>query len=70
MADHELFELAVKRAAVYAQRLGLPRHDPEALRQGLELWYLRTRFAYRVPFERVLQALSRPDAGYESKRRD
>lgn len=53
----ELFDLAVARADSYATRLSLPRHDADALRLGLELWYLRTRFAYRIPLEEVVAAL-------------
>ena len=58
MAREELFDLAVARAHAYASRLGLPLHDAEALRPGLELWYLKTRFAYRVPLEGVMAALA------------
>ena len=32
-------------------------HDAHALRAALELWYLRTRFAYRVPLDEVVAAL-------------
>lgn len=53
----ELFDLAVNRAAEYAARLGLPPGDPGRTRQGLEVWYLKTRFAYRVPLEEVVAAL-------------
>lgn len=57
MAHSDLFDLAVARALTYARRLGLPLNDPVALRSGLELWYLRTRFAYRVPLDDVVAAL-------------
>ncbi len=57
MAHSDLFDLAVARALTYAQRLGLPLNDPVTLRSGLELWYLRTRFAYRVPLDDVVAAL-------------
>ncbi|MEJ2288673.1 MAG: hypothetical protein P8Y02_08515 [Deinococcales bacterium] len=55
-----LFDLAVNRAAEAAARLGPTRQD--GLRRELEVWYLKTRFAYRVPFEQVLDAVRRrPD---------
>lgn len=58
-----LFDLAVNRAAEYAERLGLPRADVERTRLGLEVWYLKTRFAYRVPLDEVAVAVaSRPAA--------
>ncbi len=64
MAREDLFDLAVARADTYTERLGLPRGDSAALRAGLELWYLRTRFAYRIPLEQVVAALTRrPEAG-------
>jgi hypothetical protein len=54
---HALFDLAVNRAAEVAARLGgAARHD---LRHALEVWYLKTRFASRVPFEAVLDAVRR-----------
>lgn len=54
-----LFDLAVNRALAYAQRTrALQRaEDPVGLQRELELWYLRTRFAYRVPLEEVVHAL-------------
>lgn len=63
-AREALFELAVARALAYAQGLGLPLADPAALQRGLTPWYLKTRFAYRVPLEGVVAALTRyPGAG-------
>lgn len=60
VARDRLFELAVNRAAQALDRLG-PR-DPDARRRALEVWYLKTRFASRVPFASVAAALaSRPD---------
>ena len=57
-----LFDLAVNRAAEVAARLGgASRHD-------LEVWYLKTRFASRVPFDAVLEAVRRrpsPDTHWE-----
>ncbi len=54
-----LFDAAVNRALLYARRLGVPLGDSAALKGGLELWYLKTRFAYRVPLKDVLGALER-----------
>lgn len=54
----ELFDEAVNRALTYASRLGVPLDNPDRLRGGLELWYLKTRFAYRVPLADVLAALA------------
>ncbi len=55
MARDALFDLAVNRSLVYAERLGL--HQSEELTGGLELWYLKTRFAYRVPLQTVVEVL-------------
>ena len=57
MPRDALFDLAVNRALTYALRLGLALEDTAALRSGLELWYLKTRFAYRIPLEDVVAAL-------------
>lgn len=60
MAREQLFELAVNRAASYAARFGvLGSGDAAQLHRVLELWYLKTRFAYRVPFEAIVAALAR-----------
>ena len=59
MARDELFDLAVNRARTYARRLGaIERSDGAGeLARRLELWYLRTRFAYRVPLDGVAAAV-------------
>ena len=54
----ELFDEAVNRALTYALRLGVPLDKPDRLRGGLEVWYLKTRFAYRVPMADVLNTLA------------
>jgi hypothetical protein len=54
---NELFDLAITRALDYAQRLNLNLQDADELKRGLELWYLKTRFAYRIPLEDVLKVL-------------
>lgn len=68
MPRDALFDTAVNKALSYALRLGLPLDDRERLRGGLELWYLKTRFAYRMPLEDVLEALGGcPDATHSWK---
>lgn len=65
MPRDALFDAAVNRALEYATRLGIRLDDARDLRQRLEVWYLKTRFAYRVPLEEVLGALgSCPDTAY------
>ena len=65
MSRTELFDTAVNKALTYTLRLGVPLDDPDKLTSGLELWYLKTRFAYRVPFDDVLEVLSRcPDSNH------
>ena len=68
MPRDALFDAAVNKALAYARRLGVPLNDREKLRAGLELWYIKTRFAYRVPLDDVMGALERcPDASYTWK---
>ncbi len=66
MSRHALFDLAVERALSYALRLKLlPENDPQVLHQGLELWYLKTRFAYRISLADIITVLqSYPGQGY------
>ncbi len=52
-----LFDLAVNRAGEVASRLG------GVSRRDLEVWYLKTRFASRLPFEAVLDAVERRPTG-------
>jgi hypothetical protein len=59
MEREALFDLAVNRSLSYAKSVGLELDDKEKLRQGLELWYLRTRFAYRIPLQDIVSALQR-----------
>lgn len=58
-ARDELFDLAVNRALSYARRTrALQRAgDVPSLTRELELWILRTRFAYRVRLEEVASRL-------------
>ena len=57
MPRDALFDLAVNRALSYARRLNVQLNDAVALRSGLELWYLKTRFAYRIPLAEVVATL-------------
>lgn len=57
MAREELFDLAVARALDYATRTGPLPDTHERMHAALELWYLKTRFAYRVPLDEVIGAL-------------
>lgn len=61
MPRSELFDLAIERADTYLSRLrpGWELTEPNAaeLAATIELWYLRTRFAYRVPLEEVVATL-------------
>ena len=68
MARDRLFDLAVARALAYAARLGPVGRaaQRDELTGRLELWYLKTRFAYRVPLDEVVEALLRfPGPGHE-----
>lgn len=40
-----------------------PRPEREELRATLEVWYLKTRFAYRIPLDEVVEALLRYPGG-------
>jgi hypothetical protein len=65
-ADHReaLFDLAVERAASYLLRARTaPQHDAPAIRTALEVWYLKTRFASRVPLAAVVTALLKRPPG-------
>jgi hypothetical protein len=52
-----LFDLAVARSLEYAQRLKLNLDNPDELQKGLELWYLKTRFAYRISLPEIVHVL-------------
>ena len=59
MSRDALFDLAINRARSYAERLNALERAESAsdLARRLELWYLRTRFAYRIPLEDVAKTL-------------
>jgi hypothetical protein len=61
-ARSRLFDLAVNRAAEATVRLGAAQR-PDDLRLALEVWYLKTRFANRVPFDALLAAVASRPAG-------
>ena len=65
MARDELFDLAVNRALSYARRTrALERAgDAAALARELELWVLRTRFAYRLDLLEVAARLTHAPPG-------
>ena len=63
VARDALFDLAINRSLVYAQRLGVLDQGEERLRGSLELWYLKTRFAYRIPLETVVEVLQTHPGG-------
>jgi hypothetical protein len=57
MERDALFDLAVNRSLSYAQSLGVDFQNKDKLRERLELWYLKTRFAYRVPLDDIIEVL-------------
>lgn len=65
MAREELFDLAVNRALAYARGTrALERAaDDAALQRELELWVLRTRFAYRVDLGEVARRVRQAPRG-------
>jgi hypothetical protein len=71
VARDTLFDLAVKRSLAYIQSLKLPNHDKEILQQHLQVWYLKTRFAYRIPLNEIIDVLQRyPGQGVWSGGKD
>lgn len=68
MPRDTLFDQAVNRSARYLDALGpLPAGAGAAqVRARVELWYLKTRFAYRVPLAEVVAALVERPAGAAS----
>lgn len=59
MARSELFDLAMNRALAYARRTrALERSaDVRSLARELELWQLRTRFAFRLDLDAIAARL-------------
>jgi len=58
MPRSALFDLAIERALSYAKKLGLI--DAKGIKKPdeLEIWYLKTRFAYRIPFNDIKNILA------------
>jgi hypothetical protein len=59
MARASLFDLAVERALAYAQGLNIPIQDRNELKKSLEVWYLKTRFVYRISLNDIIEVLQR-----------
>jgi hypothetical protein len=57
MTRDSLFDLAVERALSYAKSLDISLQNKEELKNYLELWYLKTRFAYRISLDDIIQVL-------------
>jgi hypothetical protein len=57
VARDALFDLAVERALSYTQSLNIASQNKEELHKRLEVWYLKTRFAYRIPLDDMLKVL-------------
>lgn len=59
-----LFDLAIERALTYLTRARIARTPShEALTHSLEVWYLKTRFAARIPLDDIVAALARRPEG-------
>jgi hypothetical protein len=59
MERNALFDLAVERALSYTKSLGLDILDKDELERVLEVWYLKTRFAYRIPLDEIIAVVQR-----------
>jgi hypothetical protein len=59
MTRDSLFDLAVERALSYTKSLNVSTQNKEGLKNHLELWYLKTRFAYRIPLDDIVEVLQR-----------
>lgn len=58
VARDALFDLAVERTLSYAQSVNISTRDKE-LKKHLEVWYLKTRFAYRISLDDITEVLRR-----------
>lgn len=54
-----LFNLAINRAYLYLSSSKGWSDDATLVQQRLEPWYLKTRFAYRIPLDNIVQCLLR-----------
>ena len=61
MHRDELFNLAVNKALEYLKRLGVEPQTvtDDVLKNKLDLWYLKTRFAYRISLSDIIATLQR-----------
>jgi hypothetical protein len=57
MTRDSLFDLAIERALSYTKSLNISMQNKEEVQKHLELWYLKTRFAYRIPLEDIVEVL-------------
>ena len=59
MPRDELFDLAINKALSYVKQLGIePQNIPEReLTKTLSIWYQKTRFAYRIPLNKIIASL-------------
>ncbi len=57
MPRSALFDLAIERALSYSKKLGLIGAKEIKRIDELEIWYLKTRFAYRIPFYDIQNVL-------------
>ena len=59
MIREPILNLAVARALSYAKRTGVIQYknNASALEKALQPWYLKTRFAYRIPLAEIVKKL-------------
>jgi hypothetical protein len=57
MERNALFDLAINRSLSYMQSLGIEAQNKHTLKERLEVWYLKTRFAYRVSLDDIVEVL-------------
>jgi hypothetical protein len=59
VARDSLFDLAIERSLSYAKSLNISMQNKEEVKKYLEVWYLKTRFAYRIPLDDIVEVLQR-----------
>ncbi len=71
MERDALFDLAINRSLAYVKTLGVNTSDEDELKKGLEVWYLKTRFAYRISLADIVEVLRKyPGSGEWSGGKD